>query len=146
MEKYYRLCKDLPTFNRGELFYIDDSGNLCRSKDNILAYSHTTITKFPNIIDEWFRKLELKEPCIIDRKIRKFVRDWASFNKIKEAFVDAEYCNDAWYEIHGKDEENCNWKIEIHASYSETINKNYDGALIDVIELCGEEEDDEIQS
>lgn len=58
MKKYYRLRKNLPTFNKGELFYIDSCGNLRRVKDN----------------------------------------------------------------------------------------KNYDGTLIDIIELCGEEEDDEVQS
>ena len=52
--KYYKLAKDLPTFNKGELFYIDDSGNLCRDKDNLLAYHHTTVAKFPNILEDWF--------------------------------------------------------------------------------------------
>ena len=52
--KYYKLAKDLPTFEQGELFYMDDSGNLCRAKDNMLAYYHTTVTKFPNILEELF--------------------------------------------------------------------------------------------
>lgn len=146
MKKYYRLRKDLPTFDKGELFYMDSCGNLRRVKDHLMAYSYITIAKFPNILEEWFRKLETKEPCIVDQKIRRFVRDWATFNKIEEAFVEGQFGNDAWYVIHGNDEEKCRWKIEIHASYSKTINKNYDGTLIDIIELCGEEEDDEVQS
>ena len=146
MKKYYRLRKDLPTFDNGELFYIDSCGNLRRVKDYLMAYSYATIAKFPNILEEWFRRLEPKEPCIIDRKIRKFVRDWATFNNIVEAFIERQYSNNAWYVIHGDDKEGCRWKIEIHASYSETINKNYNGTLIDIIELCGEEEDDEVQS
>lgn len=146
MKKYYRLRRDLPTFNKGELFYVDSCGNLRRAKDHLMAYSYITIAKFPNILEEWFRKLEPKEPCIIDPKIRKFVRDWATFNKIEEAFVESPFCNGSWYRIQGNDKENCTWKIEINASYSETINKNYDGTSIDIIELCGEEEDDEIQS
>lgn len=144
MEKYYRLRKNLPTFNKGELFYIDSCGNLRRVKDHLMAYSYVTIAKFPNILEEWFRRLELKEPCIVDQKIRKFVRDWATFNDIVEAFVDSPYDNDAWYRIQGNDKEKVTWEIEIHASYSKTINKNYDGTLIDIVELCGEEEDDEI--
>ena len=141
MKKYYRLRKDLPTFNKGELFYIDGCGDLFRAKDHLMAYSCITIAKFPNILDEWFRRLEPKEPYIIDQKIRKFVRDWATFNKIEEAFVENPYNNNEWYRIHGNDKEKVTWKIEIHASYSETINKNYNGTSIDIIELCGEEEE-----
>ena len=58
--KYYKLAKDLPTFEQGELFYMDDSGNLCRVKDDMLAYHHTTIAKFPNILKDWF--YEVPEP------------------------------------------------------------------------------------
>lgn len=144
--KYYRLRKDLPTFDKGELFYMDSCGNLRRVKDHLMAYSYITIAKFPNILEEWFRRLKPKEPYIVDQKIRKFVRDWATFNDVVEAFVESPYSNDTWYEIHGNDKEGCRWKIEIHASYSETINKNYNGTLIDIIELCGEEEDNEVQS
>lgn len=59
--KYYKLAKDLPTFNEGELFYMDDSGNLCRAKDNMLAYHHTTVTKFPNILEDWFYEVQAPE-------------------------------------------------------------------------------------
>ena len=58
--KYYKLAKDLPTFEQGELFYIDDSGNICRVKDDMLAYHHTTVTKFPNMLKDWF--YEVPEP------------------------------------------------------------------------------------
>lgn len=59
--KYYKLAKDLPTFEQGELFYMDDSGNLCRAKDNMLAYHHTTVTKFPNILEDWFYEVPVPE-------------------------------------------------------------------------------------
>ena len=59
--KYYKLAKDLPTFNEGELFYIDDSGNLYRAKDNMLAYYHTTVAKFPNILEDWFYEVPAPE-------------------------------------------------------------------------------------
>ena len=59
--KYYKLAKDLPTFNEGELFYMDDSGNLCRAKDDILAYCYTTIAKFPNILEDWFYEVPVPE-------------------------------------------------------------------------------------
>lgn len=52
--KYYKLKKDLPTFKKGELFYSDDPGNIIRAKDNLMAYNHTTVAKFPNILKDWF--------------------------------------------------------------------------------------------
>ena len=52
--KYYKLAKDLPTFKKGELFYMDSSGSLCRDKDDILAYYYTTVARFPNILEDWF--------------------------------------------------------------------------------------------
>ena len=59
--KYYKLAKDLPTFEEGELFYMDGSGSLCRAKDDILAYYHTTIAKFPNILEDWFCEVPAPE-------------------------------------------------------------------------------------
>lgn len=51
---YYRLKKDLPTFKAGDLFYTDDYGSLCHFKDDIMAYHHTTIAKFPDMLKDWF--------------------------------------------------------------------------------------------
>lgn len=52
--KYYKLKKDLPTFKKGELFYSDGPGSIIRAKDNLMAYNHTTVAKFPNILKDWF--------------------------------------------------------------------------------------------
>lgn len=78
--KYYKLKKDLPTFKKGELFYINDFGNLVRVKDDLTAYCCTTIDKFPNILKDWFE--EVPAP----------VRD----GKTKQAFI--EYINSHEYE------------------------------------------------
>ena len=59
--KYYKLAKDLPTFKEGELFYIDGCGDLCRVKDHLMAYSHITIAKFPNILEDWFHEVPAPE-------------------------------------------------------------------------------------
>ena len=59
--KYYKLAKDLPTFEKGELFYTDDSGNLCRVKDDMLAYHHTTVSKFPDMLGDWFVEVPAPE-------------------------------------------------------------------------------------
>lgn len=56
--KYYKLKKDLPTFKKGELFFISDYGNLISCKDkNVIAYTDTTLTKFPNILRDWFEEV-----------------------------------------------------------------------------------------
>ena len=58
--KRYELKKDLPTFKAGEIFYLSDMGNLLRESDSVLAYSWSTIGKFPNILTDWFE--EIKKP------------------------------------------------------------------------------------
>lgn len=78
--KYYKLKKDLPTFKKGELFYMDDSGSLARVKDDLMVYYYKTIKKFPSILEDWFA--EVPAP----------VRD----GKTKQAFI--EYLNSHEYE------------------------------------------------
>ena len=56
--KRYKLLKDLPTFNKGDIFRIDeDSGCLIREKDGVVAYAPYTLGRF-NILDsEWLEEL-----------------------------------------------------------------------------------------
>lgn len=57
--KYYRLMKDLPTFKAGEIFFINNYGQLVSDKNkSIVAYSAGTLEKFPNILEEWFEETE----------------------------------------------------------------------------------------
>ena len=58
--KRYKLLKALPTFKAGDVFYLSDGGNLFHESKDVLAYSWTTIDKFPNILTDWFE--EIKEP------------------------------------------------------------------------------------
>jgi len=79
--KYYQLTKDLPTFKKGTIFYINRFGSLVsNNEDNIVAYASTTLTKFPNILKEWFREVPAPE------------RDYNT----KQAFI--EYLNSHEYE------------------------------------------------
>ena len=56
--KYYQLAKDLPTFEKGEIFYIDINGSLMSNKEpHVMAYAKSTLEKFPNILGEWFREV-----------------------------------------------------------------------------------------
>ena len=56
--KRYKLLKDLPTFDKGDIFRIDeDSGCLIREKDGVVAYAPYTLGKF-NILDSgWFEEI-----------------------------------------------------------------------------------------
>lgn len=58
--KRYKLVKNLPTFNAGDVFYLNEAGSLIHESDNVVAYSWITIDKFPNILTDWFE--EIKEP------------------------------------------------------------------------------------
>lgn len=56
--KRYKLKRNLPTFNAGDVFYLSNAGNLLRESDNVPAYSWSTIDKFPNILTDWFEEIE----------------------------------------------------------------------------------------
>ena len=66
--KRYKLLKDLPTFKAGQLAYISKTGNLIAGTPEnqkttetgliIMIYHETTLKKFPNILTEWFEKIE----------------------------------------------------------------------------------------
>lgn len=56
--KRYKLAKDLPTFNVGDVFYLNEAGSLIRESDNVAVYSWSTIDKFPNILTDWFEEIE----------------------------------------------------------------------------------------
>lgn len=58
--KRYKLKKDLPTVKAGDEFYLDSNNDLRLKKPDIMAYSHITLEKFPNILKDWFE--EIKEP------------------------------------------------------------------------------------
>lgn len=77
--KKYKLLHDLPTFEAGDIFRLEDCG-LFNEKDGVCAYSYRTLEKFPNILEEWFE--EIKEPLIKDEKIRKAIKAWAEANEI----------------------------------------------------------------
>lgn len=55
--KRYILKKDLPTFNKGETFYLNKRGNLVQEVSGVVAYASTTLAKF-NILDsDWFEEI-----------------------------------------------------------------------------------------
>lgn len=66
--KRYKLLKDLPTFKAGQLAYVSSLGNLMAGTPeepetadtglNLMIYHRVTLEKFPNILTEWFEKIE----------------------------------------------------------------------------------------
>lgn len=58
--KRYKLLKDLPTFKAGDLFYISEHGALVHDDGGfgVMAYSQSTLEKFPNILKEWFEEIQ----------------------------------------------------------------------------------------
>lgn len=59
--KYYRLRRDLPTFKKGQIFWMNEYGSLISNDDNIVAYTGSTIAKFPNILKDWFEEVPAPE-------------------------------------------------------------------------------------
>lgn len=66
----YRLKKDLPTFEAGDLFEMREDGLYLYSgrpgenhwKRDVMAYHKVTLEKFPNILTDWFKKVEITIP------------------------------------------------------------------------------------
>ena len=62
--KRYKLLKDLPTFNKGDIFRLTEHGHLMSEKAGVIAYAEPTLEKF-NILDSgWFEEIpESKRWC-----------------------------------------------------------------------------------
>lgn len=56
----YKLLKDLPTFKAGDMFYISQYGALIYDDGGfgVMAYSQSTLKEFPNILTDWFEKIQ----------------------------------------------------------------------------------------
>lgn len=60
--KYYRLKKELPTFKKGELFFINNYGQLASCEhEGVVAYSAATLKRFPNVLEDWFEEVPAPE-------------------------------------------------------------------------------------
>ena len=125
--KRYELKRDLPTFKAGEIFYLSDIGNLIHESDGVVAYSWSTIDKFPNILTDWFEEIKPAEPLIKDEKIRKAVRAWAEANDITEINVAS-----SGYELWGGIDDWC-----IH--FGGNPFKDIKPLKYTIDELCGDE-------
>lgn len=99
MNKRYKLKKDLPIFKAGERFGIDPEGHL-RSLESfheyktlgqsigILAYTKSTLNRFPNILKDWFEEIP-ERPKTVDN-LEGAMRCWVIGD---DAIWESEWCN-----------------------------------------------------
>ena len=82
--KYYKLKKDLPTFKKGELFFVDSRGHLIScAHEGIVAYALPTLAKFPNILKDWFMEVPAPER---DSKTKYAFMEYLSDHKEERFF------------------------------------------------------------
>lgn len=111
-------------------------------EDGIYVWDKLTMHSWKKSLEELAKEYEYYiEPYLKDDKIRKLVRDWATFNKIKIARIVRTEGNVSWYQITGRDEALCTWIIQIHADYSETVRGDYGGSTVPISGICGEEQE-----
>ena len=133
--KRYKLKRDLPTFKAGDIFYLSGMGNLFHESEGVVAYSWSTIDKFPNILTDWFEEIKPAEPLIKDEKIRKAVRAWAEANGREYLLV---------IKSGGRLEVSDGSPHLIYISFhvdNDTLKSLDDRTYYPIAELCGEEEE-----
>lgn len=78
--KRYKLLKDLPTFDAGDIFELRGDGCLywVRSekkaleypahwRPEVMAYHYKTLERFPNILKDWFKEIKPAEIILLGR-------------------------------------------------------------------------------
>jgi hypothetical protein len=58
---FYKLKKDLPTFEAGTICYVDDGAwdeKMCRLDDGLVMYMMETLDAYCDNFDDWFEEVE----------------------------------------------------------------------------------------
>lgn len=95
--KRYKLLKELPTFKTGDIFILIDSGSLIHESDGVMAYSWSTIDKFPNILTDWFE--EIKEPTRWKPEMHQVYRYINTDSSVSGSTWTDDYFDDGRFEI-----------------------------------------------
>lgn len=117
--KYYKLKKDLPTFKKGEQFFVNDYGQLIScAHEGVVAYSAHTLKRFPDVLKDWFEEVPAPErdsktkyafmEYISDHREERFFQAVLNFTRLYlDEKVDrvcchrshrkAEWCEDTFY-------------------------------------------------
>lgn len=138
--KYYKLKKDLPTFKKGELFYLNEYGSLYRLKDDLMAYYHTTVAKFPNMLEDWFE--EVPAP-VRDEKTKAAFEAYIALNPEQRFFqavrnFASEYLGDEFNFIYASNKPHDSY-IQHYEGFQDTFPFECD-AIHDVLKEDEEEE------
>ena len=133
--------KDTGEIGVNDAEQIEEKRFCIRSVKTGRVYVYDSLAK---LNEEWKDYIP-KEPLIKDDKIISLLRPWIKFNKIEKAIIfktvsEERGLEDSWFHIKGQDCNGCLWDIEIHASYSESVDKDYGGELVGIEELYGSEE------
>lgn len=82
--KYYKLMKDLPTFKKGEQFFVNDYGQLIScAHEGVVAYSAHTLKRFPDVLKDWFVEVPAPER---DSKTKHAFMEYISGHKDERFF------------------------------------------------------------
>ena len=120
--KYYRLTKDLPTFKKDQIFYLNEYGSLVSNEGDIVAYAWSTIAKFPNILKDWFEEVPAPER---DSKTKHAFMEYISDHK-EERFFQAvrnfarEYLGDEFNFIYASERPHDNY-IQHYEGFQDTF-------------------------
>ena len=139
--KYYQLKQDLPTFKKGHIFYLNEYGSLVSNDEHIVAYSWSTIAKFPNMLDEWFTEVPAPER---DGKTKHAFMEYVSEHK-EERFFQAvrnfarEYLGDEFSFIYASER-----PLEDYVRHYDNFQDTFPFECDAIHEQLMEDEDDEI--
>lgn len=143
--KRYRLVKDLPTFDKGDEFYIAQTGALWYDgggADDVCAYSTQTLMRFPNILKDWFEPIDDEDinvtniqPLIKDEKIRKAVRAWAEANGFTKLKFN-EWADNHWI-LRAENKDRHEFDIDFFDNDCKKLPKYVYDAFYTIDELCG---------
>lgn len=140
--KYYQLNFTLPTFERGELFFVDGRGHLIScAHEGIVAYSASTLAKFPDILKDWFVEVPAPER---DSKTKRAFMEYLSNHK-EERFFQAvrnfarEYLGDDFNFIYA-----CDRPLDDYVRHCDNFQDTFPFECDQIHELVmGDEEDEE---
>lgn len=141
--KYYQLTKDLPTFKKGQIFYLNEYGSLVSNEDHIVAYSWSTVAKFPNMLGDWFVEVPAPER---DVKTKSAFLEYVSDHK-EERFFQAvrnfarEYLGDDFNFIYSSEK-----PLEDYVRHYDGFQDTFPFECDAIHEQLTEDEDDEVQS
>ncbi|MBQ8984303.1 hypothetical protein IJ098_00390 [Candidatus Saccharibacteria bacterium] len=95
--KRYKLLKELPTFQAGDIFTLDEDGCLYLTepcdfnnhwKSRVMAYHKNTLERFPNILEDWFEEIESTKTERIRELLEELKDEIDNYLELEEEFYE----------------------------------------------------------